>query len=173
MCAKEALFYCGWLIFLLAFGAPDIAMLIINVQHECSLETEGGESKYVSFGLSTWMFIASALHFPVCSLILSMRPLIDKSSRCSEGMAYRCQELMHFIFSVGMCVLAAWFVIGWILLGEGWYKGVSNEQCAIVQLVWLISCVMFPCWAVVRSCVLGCITPTEGWDKSQLEEWTI
>ena len=65
------------LMMLAVLTAQDIAMVIIDLQNECTLGTEDGKSQYVNFSLSTWMYWASITHFSVVSFILISAALAD------------------------------------------------------------------------------------------------
>ena len=124
----------------MALTAPAIAMLIIDVDHECALETEGGQSQYVAFGLTTWMYIASVFHLFVVCVLFALDP-DGLFGRCfSEALNdYWIFERVVFCFiCVNIIILFAFYVIGWILQEEVWHHGVNNEQCSQVLLGWLI-----------------------------------
>merc|ERR1712061_3475 len=42
------------------------------MQHNCTLETEDGQSQYFNFTLSTWMDCASVVQFSVYGLLMSI-----------------------------------------------------------------------------------------------------
>ena len=138
-------------IVLSALTAQDTAMWIINTEKECALETEGGESRYVSFGLGTWMNVASVTHF-IMVLLIVMSVVIaivgvgisdDDTMDCSVNQC--CCRFLFGITNVIYCAIAmaclfllAWTVIGLIFYAEIQKHGVNNHRCREVLLGWII-----------------------------------
>jgi len=126
---------CPIILMVVFFTAHDIAMFIINQEHECTLETQGGVSEYVSFGLGLWMDIAAITHFfivvllAVCFSVMVMEDAIGDI--CLILLPLSCMLIALFIF------LFAWIVIGYYLQGEIQEHGVNNEQCKHVLDAWL------------------------------------
>ena len=116
---------------LLVLTAQDIAMFIINTEEECTLGTEGGNSQYVNFDLTTWMFWASVVHFSMIALVvISVWWTAFEICDCSVQIAL-------VAFSAGI-FLFAWTVIGFLLQKEIWNHGVNDQKCNKVLLAWLI-----------------------------------
>ena len=138
-----------------AFTAHDIAMFIINMQNDCTLETEDGHSQYVNFTLSTWMYCASVVQFSVFGVFLFgtivnvyVNTLIwegtvdGKTSICCCSISDIVGDFMGVILFIISCLasffLLAWAVIGCLLRREIQKHGVNNQQCDDVLLAWLI-----------------------------------
>ena len=152
---------------LLALTAQDIAMFIINVEKECSLETEGGESQYVSFDLGTWMDWASATHFCMfCLIIVSMGiaafcvDILDAEDSRWDITLKLCGGASYCVVSMAWLFLLAWTVIGFLFYSEIRNHGVNNQQCTQVLLGWLIM-------HVLSYCCLG-ICSSLGWWMEQV-----
>ena len=121
----------------LALTAQDISMFIINAEEECTLGTDGGNSQYVSFSLSTWMFWASVIHFStllVLSGLLAVLGICDHP-RCAPDCLFRV--ILVIVSSVGT-FLSAWTVIGFLLHEEIRNHGVNDQKCNAKLLAWLI-----------------------------------
>ena len=122
---------------MIPFLALDIAMFIINSEDECTLGTDGGNSQYVNFSLSTWMFWASVIHFStllVLSGLLAVLGICDHP-RCAPDCLFR--GIFVIVSSVGT-FLFGWTVIGFLLQEEIRNHGVNDQKCNAVLLAWLI-----------------------------------
>ena len=120
-------------IFFVALTAKDIAMLIINAQQECSLDTWDGKSKYVIFSLSTWMNVAAPIHiFVMMSIwLFGVGLYIDKYGDYFTFSGFTCA-------SFGSIFLVAWTVVGLQLQMEIKESGINDKQCGDIMLRWLI-----------------------------------
>jgi len=150
----------SWLVLLLIFLvliAKDIAMLIINLRDDCTLNTEDGESKRFSFGLSTWMNCAAIMSILGHSCFVSYRcaSLWKKSLslRKEKEAILRGDDMTQYtpyntevggapvvLNSCCACAIGlflfAWTVIGLVLRYE---NGVSIDKgaCKSVVDAWL------------------------------------
>ena len=119
---------------LLALIAPDIAMFAINVQYNCTVETEDGES------LSYWMYWASITHFLMVSTMLCMGGLVlvDAVDVDEKDAGWWCSIVMSGCCFIVYLVLFFYTVEGFKLQEEMRFHGVNNEQCNQVVLAWCI-----------------------------------
>lgn len=153
------------LMIILAMMAKDVAMVIINNQHECALDTMGGRSKYVTFNLSTWMYVASAFHmfamFSMWLVFLSLALDDDYEARRFRGEARYSEkkaiELIKFtsVFLTSLneiFFLFPWTMVGFLLQEEIREYGVNKQQCGDVILGWLVLQVLLetaPCFLTI------------------------
>ena len=141
---------------LAALTAPDITMFVINVQNNCSVGTEGGES------LSKWMYGMSITHFLMVSTVFVMGGLVLSdvlANRIGYKNAKSCSIVMSGCCFIVYCVLFFYTVEGFKLREEIRFHGVNNKQCNQAVLAWCIlsilsyiGCFGTLCFVVYKAC---------------------
>ena len=148
---------------LVALTAPDIAMFAINVQNNCTVGTEGGES------LSKWMYGMSITHFLMVSTMLCMGGLVLSALFVADMVdadvvdeAKWCSIVMSGCCCLVYLVLFGCTVKGFMLQEEIRFYGVNNEQCNEVLLAWCIISLFSYCGAL---CFVVCAVILDRWLK--------
>ena len=140
---------------LLALIAPDIAMFAINVQYNCTVETEDGES------LSKWMYGVSITHFLMVStmLVIGGLVLVDAVAVDEKDAGWWCSIVTSVCCFIVYCVLFFYTVDGFKLHEEIRFHGVNNKQCHQVLLTWCILSILsyIGCCGTLCTCFQLCI----------------
>jgi len=133
----------------------DIAMLVINIQNECVLDTEGGRSEFFIGGLSEWMYCASITHLCIICGIVYIGILVKVFDRSIEYIDHDCElATVSCLSFLGWVFLVIWTFCGFGLHYEINDHGVNNQQCGDILLAWLIlQYVLEVGPAVVAGCV--------------------
>eukprot|EP01084_Bolivina_argentea_P205267 350701_1 len=130
------------------FG-KDIAALIINATRNCDNALDGG-SKYVNFGVSTWIWSGCITHLSGIGIIILVGLLTICDVNCFEWMDDCCDDMFDWdedegskcCFTVlcgGPCCFAfCWLIIGFLLYSEMSRDSDTNLECSNVVLSWSI-----------------------------------
>eukprot|EP01084_Bolivina_argentea_P205265 350697_1 len=144
------IFYSLWIlcIFGIYFG-KDIAALVINSLNNCDDALDGG-SKYVNFGVSTWIWSGCITHLSGIGIIILVGLLTICDVNCFEWMDDCCDDMFDWdedegskcCFTVlcgGPCCFAfCWLIIGFLLYSEMSRDSDTNLECSNVVLSWSI-----------------------------------
>eukprot|EP01084_Bolivina_argentea_P206562 352638_1 len=128
------------------FIGKDIACLIINAYNTCGRSIER-QSKYVPFGVDTWILIGCVIHTSVLLCVV-----------CSIQIGYNILNYGNFYSllqerKVVLCIIFiyvfffAWSVIGVLLYGE---TKTAELQCSAAIIAWSIL-------QLIETCTMPCI----------------
>eukprot|EP01083_Nonionella_stella_P031758 86932_1 len=121
-------------------SGTDIAGLVIVMNNNCDLTIDGG-SKYVLFGVNTYLLSGCSVHLDIVwiCVIIGVTLLCLGKTDALPQLCLGCCVVCNVLFSI------SWAVIGCLLYSEMEKNSVSNKQCADVTISWAVFRFVEPC----------------------------
>lgn len=126
----------------------DIAILVVMRTNDCNASLAGG-SKYVSFGVDTWMILAAGVHMAgVVGIIFEWSVVNWLSTYCKSSgwVEEECENCV--VYSCGLLTIVqgwfawlfslAWMVIGFLMRSEMKLMNAEHEACGNTVVSWCI-----------------------------------